>query len=67
MFTVYCPRHQANVLLGFRRIRRVINVSPGVIAVQLVCHDGAVLELLTGSRVSASTPRTPSMPATNDR
>ncbi|MDV6013411.1 hypothetical protein [Haloechinothrix sp. LS1_15] len=54
MFSVYCPQHDANVLLGFRRLIRAINVAPGVIALQFRCYDGVVVELLTGARVGAA-------------
>jgi hypothetical protein len=54
MFSVYCPRHGANVLLGFRRLVHVVNVAPGVIALQFRCYDGEVVELLTGARVGAA-------------
>lgn len=61
MFNVYCPRHGHEVLLGFRRLRRVVNIKPGVIVVELLCHDGEVLRLVTGSatRVPDSGARVP--------
>lgn len=51
MFAVYCPRHDSEVLLGLSRIKRMVNIQPGVIAVELVCHDGEVLTVLTGARM----------------
>ncbi|MGH3466884.1 MAG: hypothetical protein ACRDQF_04010 [Thermocrispum sp.] len=52
MFKVYCPQHGSDVLLGLRRIKRVVNVEPGVIEVELICYDGQVLTLVTGSRAT---------------
>ncbi|WP_199432838.1 hypothetical protein [Qaidamihabitans albus] len=52
MFAVYCPEHDAEVLLSQRRVKRLVNVEPGVIAVELVCYDGQLLTVLTGARVT---------------
>ena len=52
MYLVYCPRHGRRVLLGLSRIRRLVNLSPGVIAVELQCYDGELLLLLAGSQVT---------------
>ena len=30
MFSVYCPRHQSEVLLGYRGIERVVNADDGI-------------------------------------
>lgn len=52
MFTVYCPQHGSKVLLGLSRLRRMINLEPGVILLEFTCYDGEVVQLLTGARVS---------------
>lgn len=51
MFTVYCPRHGSEVLLGLSRLRRMINLEPGVILMEFTCYDGEVVGMLTGARV----------------
>ncbi|MQA64194.1 MAG: hypothetical protein GEU86_22685 [Actinophytocola sp.] len=58
MFKVYCPRHGSDVLLGYGRVRQVINVRPGVIVVELRCYDGEIVRLLTGSRADTVAPVT---------
>lgn len=52
MFSVYCPRHGHNVLLGFDRLRSSTNVAPGVIVLQFRCTDGEVVHLVTGANAS---------------
>lgn len=51
MFTVYCPRHGSEVLLGLSRLRRMVNLESGVILLEFTCYDGEVVGLLTGARV----------------
>ncbi|WP_157361966.1 hypothetical protein [Haloechinothrix halophila] len=51
MFTVYCPRHGSEVLLGLSRLRRMVNLESGVILMEFTCYDGEVVGLLTGARV----------------
>jgi hypothetical protein len=35
----------------------MINVEPGVIVLELACHDGEIVRLVTGSRADAFTDR----------
>lgn len=56
MFAVHCPRHGGTVLLGPRQVTAIRNLDDGVIAVELRCHDGEPLLLLTGARVSGRRP-----------
>lgn len=55
MFKIYCPRHGSDVLLGFSRVQKMINVRPGVIVVELRCYDGEVIRMVTGSRADTVT------------
>ncbi|MGH9273206.1 MAG: hypothetical protein ACRDZU_01045 [Acidimicrobiales bacterium] len=47
MFTVFCPRHQARVLLGPRAIDDVVNTPDGVV-LHWHCRCGAVGTVATG-------------------
>jgi hypothetical protein len=49
MFSVHCPRHGSRVLLSERRIRAMDNTPDGIV-VELECHDGARLRIVTGRR-----------------
>ncbi|WP_300007629.1 hypothetical protein [Pseudonocardia sp.] len=51
MFTAYCPRHGARVLLSERRILAVHNTPDGIV-VEAECHDGARLFTVTGRQVA---------------
>lgn len=51
MFTVFCPRHRARVLLSERRIVAVHNTPDGIV-VEAECHDGARVLTVTGARVA---------------
>lgn len=55
MFSVYCPRHGHNVLLGADRVRSCTNLASGVIVLELACTDGELLRLVTGRSASAPT------------
>jgi len=54
MFLVFCPVHDREVLLGMNRVRNLANVAEGVIALELECHDGQRIALLTGQRLGSS-------------
>lgn len=62
MFPVYCPQHDSTVLLGLSRMRRMVNLEPGVILLEFTCYDGEVVGLLTGSRVPGEVSVTPPSP-----
>jgi hypothetical protein len=47
MFTAYCPKHQADVLLGNNSIRGLANTDAGII-VLLECSCGERIAQLTG-------------------
>lgn len=47
MFSAYCPRHQAEVLLGNAAIRGLANTDAGII-VLLECTCGERIAQLTG-------------------
>jgi hypothetical protein len=47
MFTVFCPRHQARVLLGSRAIDDIANTPEGVV-VHWRCRCGATGTVATG-------------------
>jgi len=49
MFAVYCPTHQAEVVLGPSLVRRVTNVD-GLIAIELECSEGERVFYYTGRR-----------------
>jgi hypothetical protein len=51
MVTAYCPRHRARVLLSERRIRAVHNTADGVV-LEVECHDGERILLVTGRQVA---------------
>jgi hypothetical protein len=51
MFSVHCPRHGSRVLLSERRIRDLHNTPDGIV-VELECHDGARIRLVTGRRAA---------------
>jgi hypothetical protein len=53
MFLVYCPECRRRVLCGADRVRAVHNLAPGVIAVELTCHRGHPVTVLTGRAVVA--------------
>jgi len=53
MFTAYCPKHQADVLLGNSSIRGLTNTDAGII-VLLECSCGERIAQLTG-RTAART------------
>lgn len=52
MFLAYCPRHDSDVLLGYRAIRDLVNVAPGVIVLQAECYDGTPVQVVTGARAA---------------
>ncbi|HEV3226047.1 MAG TPA: hypothetical protein VGZ52_04410 [Acidimicrobiales bacterium] len=49
MFTVHCPAHGHEVLLGERRIRQLHNTADGI-EVRWVCYCGHHGSFLTGRR-----------------
>ena len=53
MFSVHCPIHGHEVLLGERRIESLRNSSAGI-EVRWVCYCGHRGSFLTGRRVSPS-------------
>lgn len=53
MLTVFCPRHNARVLLSERRIRAVHNTADGIV-VEVECHDGARVLTVTGRALGGS-------------
>jgi len=59
VFTAYCPDHGCHVLLGFSQLRQLTNLRPGVIALELECHEGHPLLILTGQAVTAKLPTRP--------
>ncbi len=50
MLTVHCPRHGTRVLLSERRIRAVHNTADGIV-IEVECHDGARIRMVTGRPV----------------
>lgn len=54
MLVAFCPAHGRNVLLSVSCIRHLVNLAPGVIAVELECYDGERLVVLTGTQTSRS-------------
>ena len=55
MFAVYCPRHGTRVLLSERRIRAVHNTGGGIV-LEVECHDGQRIQLVTGRAVTDAGP-----------
>ena len=49
MFDVYCPGHQARVLLGSRSIETITNTEAGI-EIQWRCRCGGHGTLVTGRR-----------------
>lgn len=47
MLVVHCPRHGAQVLLSERRIRALRNTPRGIV-LEVECHDGERIVLVTG-------------------
>ncbi|WP_219413226.1 hypothetical protein [Pseudonocardia nigra] len=47
MFLVHCPRHGSRVLLSERRIRALHNTPEGIV-VEVECHDGERIRVVTG-------------------
>ena len=54
-FAVYCHRH-CGVPLGLSRIPDVASLARGVLAVELECHHGKHLTVLTGLAVHSQAP-----------
>jgi hypothetical protein len=50
----YCPLHGCQVLLGLTGVRRLTNLAPGVLALELECYDGQQLVVLTGKHVTTA-------------
>lgn len=55
MFAVFCPFHRTRVLLSERRIRAVHNTADGIV-IEVECHDGARIRLVTGRPVDPDVP-----------
>ena len=53
MFSVHCPKHGHEVLLGERRIESLRNRQDGI-EVNWVCYCGHHGSFLTGRRLAAS-------------
>jgi|tagenome__1003787_1003787.scaffolds.fasta_scaffold20734764_4 hypothetical protein len=53
MFSVYCPTHGSDVLLGIRRVRGATNVR-GLIVLELECYDGTRLLHVTGRKAETA-------------
>jgi hypothetical protein len=51
MLTAYCPRHGARVILSERRVRAVHNTPDGIV-LEVECHDGEHIMLVTGRAAS---------------
>jgi hypothetical protein len=51
MLTAYCPRHEARVILSERHIRALHNTPDGVV-IEVECHDGERIMLVTGRAAS---------------
>jgi hypothetical protein len=47
MFSITCPRHGSDVLVGSRRIRSLINSEAGI-ALEIECYCGRYVLLETG-------------------
>ena len=56
MFVAFCPLHGCDVLLGPRRLRSLVTLASGVLAVKLQCYDGTTLLVLTGTQVTSQLP-----------
>jgi hypothetical protein len=50
--------HGREVLLGLNCVRNLANVARGVVALELKCHDGQRLVVLTGNQLSPTPVRT---------
>jgi len=55
MFSVHCPKHGHEVLLGERRIESLHNSDAGI-EVRWLCYCGHRGSFLTGRRLSPSIP-----------
>jgi hypothetical protein len=51
MLTAYCPRHGARVILSERHIHSVHNTADGIV-LEVECHDGERIMLVTGRAAS---------------
>lgn len=49
MFLLTCPTCRRNHLVGARSLRRLHNVRPGVIVIELCCPEGHRVLEVTGS------------------
>jgi hypothetical protein len=62
MFTVHCPRHQSQVLLGPRAIEALVETTDGI-ALHWRCRCGARGTELTGRQSPATPSRALARPA----
>jgi hypothetical protein len=51
MFSIHCPNHQTEILLGPRAIEAMVDTAEGI-ALHWRCHCGARGTLLTGRRAT---------------
>ena len=51
MFSIHCPNHQTQILLGPRAIEALVDTADGI-ELHWRCHCGARGTLLTGRRAS---------------
>ena len=55
MLTARCPRDGVRVLLSNDRIRALHNTADGIV-VELECHDGEYVVVVTGRRATGESP-----------
>lgn len=55
MFDVFCDECGHTVLVNHRRIRGLVNLAPGVIALELQCPVGHQVRILTGRATQEQT------------
>ena len=53
MFSIYCPRHGSEVLVGSSRIRRMVNTEHGIL-LDVECYCGQHVVGATGRRYARS-------------
>jgi hypothetical protein len=57
MFAAYCPTHDSEILLGYRRLVRMHNTAAGI-DVHLLCYCGELLVVHTGRARAGRAART---------
>lgn len=58
MFLAYCEECKERFLLPVSHIKAVHNLAHGVIAVEVVCYEGHISMVMTGSDIDITGPAT---------